>query len=310
MGNGNVGPLGQSIQQGIAVAAEHMLEDQMMGALKVPVEAGDNKGAQSRFQNVRDLVGKMTPEHAGKLLDQLNAKSGKDPLAKEIKYKFSDASVEKLKQDLAVKSGRASESQTPKAKTSENAQRSPADKQTRKTEADMAGQIKAADLLESLNQSELEKKMETRADNIFRASDVMHKNPEAIMANLHGLTKEEGEALARVWQKKYGTSLDVHLQNQLKGQRLDDAREMVAGRSKQVDLKDASRKANELMHAFDASPVDKDTLVKNLTFLKPDKLQMIKKMFEERYGQSLESVVREKLSGGEREALLKVINFR
>ena len=218
--------------------------------------------------------------------------------------------MEKLKQDLAVKSGRASESQTPKTKTSENAQRSPAEKQTRKTEADMAGQIKAADLLESLNQSELEKKMETRADNIFRASDLMHKNPEAIMTNLHGLTKEEGEALARVWQKKYGTSLDVHLQNQLKGQRLEDAREMVAGRSKQVDQKDASRRANEVMHAFDASPVDKEALLKNLAFLKPDKLQMIKKMFEERYGQSLESVFREKFSGDTLRAGLEMIGTR
>ena len=83
MENGNVGPLGHGIQKGIAVAAEHVLEDQMMGALKVPVQAGDNKAAQDRFQNVRDLVGKMTPEHAGQLLDQLNAKSGKDPLAKK-----------------------------------------------------------------------------------------------------------------------------------------------------------------------------------------------------------------------------------
>lgn len=301
------GPTGQAIEQGIQAGTEQVLEDQMMGALKVPVKAGDNEAAQSRFQDVRDLAGKMSPEHAGQLLDQLNTKNSKDPLAKEIKYKFSDASVDKLKQDLAVKSGRANEPQTQEPKTTPTVP-SKSEKQTRKAETNLEGQVKAADMLASLRQSELEKKMENKADNIFRASDVMHKNPHAIRANLHGLTKDEGQALASVWQKKYGTSFDVHLQKELKGQDLETARDLVAGRTQLVDQKDASKRTNQLMHAFDASPVNNKAVLENLQFLTTDQQQMIKKMFQERYGQNLDSLIREKLTGDDQSQALHMLN--
>jgi len=113
MGDGSAGSVGQASPKNVGtVPQEAIVDEQMMGALKVPVQAGDNKGVQARFQKVRDLVDKMTPEHAGELLDKLNTKNSNDPLAKEIKNKFSDASVEKLKKDLALKSGRATDSQT------------------------------------------------------------------------------------------------------------------------------------------------------------------------------------------------------
>jgi hypothetical protein len=278
----------------------------MMGALKVPVQAGDNKGAQERFQKVRDLVGNMTSEHAGELLDKLNTKNSNDPLAKEIKYKFSDASVEKLKKDLAVKSGRATDSQTPETKAGKTSTGTPLDKQQRKNEANARGQVKAEDLLGSLRQSELEKKVEKRADNIFWGSDVMHKNPQVIESNLRGMTKEEGEALAKVWQKKYGTSLDVHLQKELKGEHLENAKDMLAGHTDWVDQRDASRRSNKLAHAFDVSPVDKNAIMENLRFLQPGQRQQLEKMFEQRYGQSLLSMLTRNLSG---EDLQQAINM-
>jgi hypothetical protein len=310
MGDGsNVGKAGQGgMFQGIEAGVQQaLLEEQMMGAMKVPVQAGDNKGAQERFQKVRDSVGKMSPEHAGELLDKLNTKNSKDPLAKEIKYRFSDASVEKLKHDLAVKSGRATEAQTTETKPSKTSSGTPLDKQQRKNEANARGQVKAEDLLGSLRQSELEKKVEKRADNIFWASDVMHKYPHLIEHNLRGLTKEEGEALARVWQKKYGTSLDAHLQKELKGKQLENAKDMLAGHTDWVDQRDVSGRANKLVHAFDASPVDKNAIIENLRFLEPSQRQMLEKMFKQRYGDTLLSVLSQKLSGGDLQQAIAVL---
>jgi len=308
MGDGNAGSVGQATPKNIGtVAQEAILDELMMGALKVPVQAGDNKGAQARFQKVRDLVGNMTPESAGELLDKLNTKNSNDPLAKEIQYKFSDVSVEKLKKDLAVKSGRATDSPTTDTNASKTPTGTPLDKQQRKNEANARGQVKAEDLLGSLKQSELEKKVEKRADNIFWGSDVMHKYPHLIESNLRGLTKEEGEALARVWQKKYGTSLDVHLQKKLKGEQLENAKDMLAGHTDWVDQRDASRRSNKLAHAFDASPVDKNAIMENLRFLEPGQRQMVEKMFEERYGQSLLSMLTKNLSGDDLQQAINML---
>jgi hypothetical protein len=308
MGDGSAGPVGQALTKNIgAVAQEAILEDLMMGALKVPVQAGDNKGAQARFQSVRDLVGNMTPEHAGELLDKLNTKNSNDPLAKEIKHTFSDVSVEKLKKDLAAKSGRAIDPQTTETKPGNTSAGTPLDKQQRKNETNARGQVKAEDLFGSLKQAELEKKVEKRADTIFWASDVMHKYPHLIEDNLRGLTKEEGEALARVWQKKYGTSLDGHLQKELKGQQLENAKDMLAGHTDWVDQRDASRRSNKLAHAFDASPVDKNAIMENLRFLKPGQREMVEKMFEERFGQSLLSMLTKNLTGDDLQQAINML---
>jgi hypothetical protein len=308
MGDGSAGSVDRTLPKFIAASTKDLiLEELMMAALKVPVQAGDNKGAQDRFQKVRDQVSNMSPEYAGELLDKLNTKNSNDPLAKEIKYKFSDASVEKLKKDLAVKSGRTTDVQTAETKQNKTTTGTPLDKQQRKNEADARGMAKAADLLGSLMQSQLEKKVEQKADNIFWAGDVMHKYPHLIEANLRGLTKEEGDALAKVWQKKFGTSFEVHLQKELKGGDLENAKDMLAGHTDWVDQRDSSRRSNKLAHAFDASPVDKQAIMDNLRFLEHGKRQMVEKMFEERYGQSLLSVLTQKLSGDDLQEAIRIL---
>src|SRR5262249_33922137 len=126
-------------------------------------------------------------------------------------------------------------------------------------------------------------------------------------SNLRGMTKEEGEALAKVWQKKYGTSLDGHLQKELKGQQLEDAKDMLAGHTDWVDQRDASRRSNKLAHAFDASPVDKNAIMESLRFLEPGQRQMVEKMFEERYGQSLLSMLTQNLSGEDLQQAIRML---
>jgi hypothetical protein len=87
MGDGSAGSVDRTLPKFIAASTKDLiLEELMMAALKVPVQAGDNKGAQDRFQKVRDQVSNMSPEHAGELLDKLNTKYSNDPLAKELKY--------------------------------------------------------------------------------------------------------------------------------------------------------------------------------------------------------------------------------
>lgn len=301
MGKGISGPSGlpATIQQGIEEGFEKGIEDRMMSAMKVPVQAGDNAGAQARFQNARKIMQNMNPQRAGEVLDQLNSKNPSDPLAKEIQYRFSDVSVDRLKHDLASISGRSPETQSKDAKPGKPS-RGPSDTQTKKSDIGLNGNVKQTDLLNVLKASidaQMEKRMEERADHIFYFADINHKMPEGVLSNLRGLTKEEGEVLAKVWQKKYGTSLDVHLKAQLSGRNLEDALDMVNGHTHEVDMRDASRRANQLMQEADRTSPDPAAIKKLVWGLHEGQPQMLRKMFEQRYGQSLDDMLREKLSG-------------
>ena len=221
MGSGISGPQGGGVFTKIGEAVQDIgLENHMMNEMNVPVQAGDNKGAQERFQKVRDLANQLSPEKAGELLDHLNSKDKNDPVAQQIRHTFSDASVEKLKSDLRVKSGRAGIGETIKH-AAEEGLRSPKDKQTRKAETDLQGQLKASDLLDMF-------KADQRAEKMFKASDVMHKDPDAILSALGDLTANQMKELQKVFPQKYGVSLDVFLKNQLQGPRLNLALDMVA----------------------------------------------------------------------------------
>ena len=209
---GFIGRMGEVVQ-------DAGLENHMMNELKVPVQAGDNKGAKERFQKVRDLANQLSPDSAGELLDHLNTKDKNDPLAQKIRHTFSEASLEKLKSDLRVKSGRAGAGEVLKH-TADEILRSPKDKQTRKTEADLQGQLKASDLADIF-------KADQRADKMFKASDVMHKDPDAILSALGDLTAKQMKELQRIFPEKYGVSLDVFLKNELQGSRLNLALDMV-----------------------------------------------------------------------------------
>lgn len=195
------------------------LENHMMNEMKVPVQAGDNKGAQERFQKVRDLANQLSPEKAGELLDHLNSKDKNDPVAQKIRHTFSDASVEKLKSDLRVKSGRASAGETLKHAADEIL-KSPKDKQTKKADADLKGQLKMSDLGDIL-------KADQRAEKMFKASDVMHKDPDAILSALGDLTANQMKQLQKTFKEKYNVGLEDFLKNQLHGSRLNLALDMV-----------------------------------------------------------------------------------
>lgn len=193
------------------------LEDKMMNAMNAPVRAGDKQDA--RFQKVRDLANQLSPEMAGELLDHLNTKDKGDPVAQKIRDTFSDASVEKLKSDLRVRSGRAGAGEILKH-AAEDIVRSPKEKHARKAETDLKGQIKASDLGDFL-------KADQRAEKMFKAADVMHKDPDAIVSALGDLTAKQMKELQKVFPEKYGVSLDVFLKNELKGSRLNLALDMV-----------------------------------------------------------------------------------
>lgn len=195
------------------------LENHMMNEMKVPVQAQDNKGAQERFQKVRDLANQLSPDKAGELLDHLNTKDKNDPVAQKIRHTFSDASVEKLKGDLRVKSGRAGAGEVLKH-TADEIFKGPKDKQTKKADADLKGQLKASDLGDML-------KADQRAEKMFKAADVMHKDPDAILSALGDLTASQMKQLQKVFPEKYGVSLDTFLKNQLQGPRLNLALDMV-----------------------------------------------------------------------------------
>lgn len=210
-GGGFFGGVGQAVK-------DFGLENHMMDEMNVPVQANDNKGAQERFQKVRDLAGKLSPEKAGELLDHLNTKDKNDPVAQKIRHTFSDASVEKLKSDLRVLSGRAGAGETLKNAADQILR--PKDKTSRKAEADLKGQITATDLMDKFTADQ-------RAEKMFKASDVMHKDPDAILSALGDLTAGQMKQLQKVFPQKYGVSLDVFLKNQLQGARLNLALDMV-----------------------------------------------------------------------------------
>lgn len=210
-GGGSFGPIGRAVQ-------DIGLENHMMNEMNVPVQKGDNAGAQERFGKVRDLVNQLSPEKAGELLDHLNTKDKNDPVAQKIRHTFSDGSVEKLKSDLRVLSGRASAGEVLKHTADQVLH--PKDKSARKAETDLKGQITASDLMDKFTADQ-------RAEKMFKAADVMHKDPDAILSALGDLTAGQMKQLQKVFPEKYGVSLDVFLKNQLQGSRLNLALDMV-----------------------------------------------------------------------------------
>ena len=205
------------------------LENRMMNEMDVPVQKGDNKGAQERFQSVRELANQLSPEKAGELLDHLNSKDKNDSVAQKILHTFGDASVEKLKSDLRVASGRAGAGEVLRHKADEIL-RSPKEKHTRKTEFDLEGQLKALDLKDLADKlmGPLDRSTAThRAEKMFKAADVMHKDPDAILSALGDLTTNQMKQLQKVFPEKYGVSLEVFLKNQLQGPKLNLALDMV-----------------------------------------------------------------------------------
>ncbi|HEY7159927.1 MAG TPA: hypothetical protein VH815_01650, partial [Acidobacteriota bacterium] len=104
-GGSNIGRFDLGLT-GVRNPIQDFIQNRLMDALKVPVQAGDHTAAKKRFENVRELLQQLNPQQAGELLDQLNEKHSNDPLAKEIKYRFSDSSVAELKKNLEITSGR------------------------------------------------------------------------------------------------------------------------------------------------------------------------------------------------------------
>jgi hypothetical protein len=201
----------------VIAAFDPAISDVLMDEMNVPVKAGDNKGAQERFHKVRDLLNILSPEKAGELLDHLS-KGIHDPLAQKILHTFSNASVEKLKGDLRALSGQGDAREV--KQKGDGILRSPEEKKARKGETELQGQLKSSQLKDLYIAGE-------RSEKMHKASDVMHKDPDAILSALGNLTASQMKELQKIFPEKYGISLDTFLKKELQGSKLNVALDMV-----------------------------------------------------------------------------------
>lgn len=205
MGGPNVGRFDSGLSGARNPIQEGLIEDQLMDALKVPVQAGDHTGAKKRLDNVRELLKKLSPQQAGELLDQLSEKHPKDPLAKEIKHRFSDSLVKGLKEKLEMISGRwANKHLHDDESLRKGLQNSGS---ALKAETDAAGNKKRSSLDEIW-------KAYSKADKIHFAltGSADGVDEQAITEALSGLTKEETKQLKRIYEEKYGENLSKAIQ--------------------------------------------------------------------------------------------------
>jgi hypothetical protein len=198
MGGSNVGRFDLGLT-GVRNPLQNFIEDRVMDALQVPVKAGDHAAAKNRFENVRELLQQLNPQQAGELLDHLNQKHPKDPVAKEIQYRFSASSVEDLKKNLELISGRwADKHLRPKdhlLKRPNNI------REQLKSDTAAAGKTKRSNLDEIWN-------AHTNAEKIHSALTSKHGVDEnAISQIICGLNKKEKQDLKRAYKEKYGEDL-------------------------------------------------------------------------------------------------------
>lgn len=197
-GGSNIGRFDLGLT-GVRNPIQDFIENQLMEALQVPVKAGDHPAAKKRFENVRDLLNQLSPQQAGELLDHLNESHSRDPLAKEIKYRFSDSSVEELKKNLEITSGRWAHKHLGHEDT---LLRGPKDNGGQlKSETEASGKTKRSHLEEIWNAYMNAEKIHSA----LNAGDGVDE--KAISETLSNLTKKEKKDLKRAYKEKYGEDL-------------------------------------------------------------------------------------------------------
>jgi len=207
MGGSNIGKFDLGLS-GVQNPIQNFIENQLMDALKVPVQSGDHTAAKKRFENVRELLQQLNPKEAGELLDHLNQNHPKDPLAKEIQYRFSDSSVKELKKDLELISGRWTDKRTT---LEERLPKRPKDIGDQlKSETDAAGKTKRSRLEEIWN-------AHTNAEKIHSALNKDGVDENAISETLSNLTQKEKKELKRVYKEKYGEDLIEAIKDEFSG---------------------------------------------------------------------------------------------
>lgn len=195
----------EGVNQGFREAEQ---EREIHDVLNVPVQSGDNQGAALRLQKVRELLGEMGTGPAGQLLDQLNEKNPKSDLAKAMQYRFAPESVEEIRKDLRVLSGRAPGLEgvayyAGRALTEK-------DKTAQKGETQFAGQV-MQEAIESVY------KVRETGETMIQAVKGPSKNPQVILDSLSELSSSQRKDLKKFFQEHYGMKLDDFLKNQLTG---------------------------------------------------------------------------------------------
>jgi annexin-like protein len=197
-GGSNIGRFDLGLT-GVQSPIQDFIQNQVMNALSVSVQTGDHAAAKQRFENVRELLKQFNPQEAGELLDHLNEKHSKDPLAKEIKYRFSDSSIQELKKDLEMTSGRWADKHLTNhdslLKGSKN------NSGELRSQADAAGKTKRSNLDEIWNSYMNAEKIHSA----LMSKDVV--NEEAITEILSNLSKKEKKELKHAYKEKYGEDL-------------------------------------------------------------------------------------------------------
>lgn len=207
-GGSNIGRFDLGLT-GVQNPIQDFIQNQLMDALKVPVQAGDYGAAKKRFDNVRELLKQFNPQQAGELLDHLNEKHSKDPLAKEIKYRFSDSSIEELKKDLEMTSGRWANKHLSHQDSLLKGSKHNGSELI--SETDAAGKTKRSNLDEIWNAYMNAEKIHTALRSKVGV------NEETISEILSNLTKKEKKELKHAYKEKYGEDLMEDIKDKFSG---------------------------------------------------------------------------------------------
>ena len=168
----------------------------------------------------------------------------------------------------------------------------------------MGGEPRGAEKLqEEKEKKPTPSKLESRADAIRKACEGLGTDEQALFKNLQGLTNQERKELDRIYQQKYGISLEQEIRGELSGKDLDKALALLKGGSSSP----LENRADAIRRACEGLGTDEQALFKNLQGLTSQERKELDRIYQQKYGVSLEQEIRGELSGDDLDKALGLL---
>lgn len=138
-------------------------------------------------------------------------------------------------------------------------------------------------------------------ETLYKAMDGWGTDEKAIHSTLGNKTPEEIKAIKEAYKKKYGKSLEAHISSEMSGNDWKKARSALDKDRDLYKVKDydPTKDAEVLKKAVAGVGTDEKAVFNVLDGKSPEQREVLKKVYEQKYGEKLETALKGDLSGGD-----------